>query len=149
MISLLRIFAQVMNCEGIYYIQSEEKGYYFLQNRPEEKGEIHKISNIEISNYLAYNETNVISDPKTSPLEIMQKQKRLLSDFNSQPILQPPPLKELKSVIVASLPNNPNQYLIFTNSSTYNGVTTRKFSIRNLRTAYICSILISNSEIII
>jgi uncharacterized protein len=148
-VSLLKIFSKVMNCEGVYYILSDGKGYYYLQSQSEEKGDIHKASATEILNYLKYNSKNVIFDPKTTALEINQKQKRLLNDLNSETVLQPPPIKGLQSVIITSLPNNNNSYLIFINSTTHSGVTRKKFSISHLRTACICNILISNSEVII
>jgi uncharacterized protein len=142
-LSLLKVFCTVMNCEGVYLINSETNGFYYLKNNNEEKGKINEISNMEIYNYLQYNKTNVISDPKTNTLEISQKQKRLLEDFNSQTVLQPPPLKGLQSVIISSMPFDSSHYLIFVNSTTHSGVTRKKFSISHLRTACICSIIIS------
>lgn len=144
---LLMIFSKVMNCEGIYYIHSRKSGYYYLNDHLVEKGEISKHSNNEIFNYLKANFENVVVGYKSSPLEIINKQRKLLNDFNTEVNLQPLPIRPLKSIIVHQLPNNQNQFLIFTNGFTFNGITRRKFSISHLRTSNLCSLLISKVKI--
>jgi hypothetical protein len=140
---LLRLFATVMNCEGVYYVHSRNEGYYFLQDHQEESGDIPKASNDEMFNYLVSHPDNIINAPTDKALDVMNKQKRLLSDFNSEPVLSPPPMRDLSSVLVSSIPHRSNEYLIFTNNFTRNGVARRKFSLSHLRTANICTSILS------
>jgi len=140
-LSMLKKFLQILHCTGVYYVKSRSEGYYFLIEDHEFHGKIAPPATEEIFNYLVSNKENIIDQSNTDEDDLRRKQKNIKYGLFS--LLRPYPIKGVVSVIAVEIPHNANQFIVFVNNLTRNGVTRRSFSVRHARTIYIIASLIS------
>lgn len=139
---ILQIFAKIMNCQAVFFIENLKKGYYYIHYGNEEFGKINELSNEEVYNYLIRHSEYIFSyEKKPSDEDLSYKQNNLINGL--QPIIRPPLQNGLSSVIAVQLPHGINQFLIFSNILTRNGAAKSRFSTRHIRLMYLFSNILS------